>query len=159
MSKLYSFSIRSLKGDDIALECYRGKILLIVNTASECRFVSQYAGLQILYEQYAGYGFEILGFPCDQFGKQEPRDTQKINKFYQINYALKFQMFDKIDVNGINAHPLYCYLTRKVPGLFGTKAIKWNFTKFLVNREGKPIKRYGPITGSNVIMPDIKKLL
>ncbi|MCG1054476.1 glutathione peroxidase [Mycetohabitans sp. B5] len=159
MSQLYSFSARSLQGDDIPLERYRGKVLLIVNTASECGFTPQYAGLQALYERYAARGLEILGFPCNQFGKQEPGDAQQIGAFCEKNYQVKFPMFDKIDVNGAHAHPLYRYLTEEAPGLLGTEAIKWNFTKFLIDREGRPVKRYAPVTKPDAIEPDIEKLL
>ncbi|MCG1018374.1 MULTISPECIES: glutathione peroxidase [Burkholderiaceae] len=159
MSQLYSFSARSLQGDDISLERYRGKVLLIVNTASECGFTPQYAGLQALYERYAARGLEILGFPCNQFGKQEPGDAQQIGAFCEKNYQVKFPMFDKIDVNGAHAHPLYRYLTEEAPGVLGTEAIKWNFTKFLIDREGRPIKRYAPVTKPDAIEPDIEKLL
>ncbi|WP_323072249.1 glutathione peroxidase [Mycetohabitans endofungorum] len=159
MSQLYSFSARSLQGDDISLERYRGKVLLIVNTASECGFTPQYAGLQALYERYAARGLEILGFPCNQFGKQEPGDAQQIGAFCEKNYRVKFPMFDKIDVNGAHAHPLYRYLTEEAPGVLGTEAIKWNFTKFLIDREGRPVKRYAPVTKPDAIEPDIEKLL
>lgn len=159
MSQLYSFSARSLQGNDISLERYRGKVLLIVNTASECGFTPQYAGLQALYERYAARGLEILGFPCNQFGKQEPGDAQQIGAFCEKNYQVKFPMFDKIDVNGAHAHPLYRYLTEEAPGVLGTEAIKWNFTKFLIDREGRPIKRYAPVTKPDAIEPDIEKLL
>ena len=159
MSQLYSFSARSLQGDDISLERYRGKVLLIVNTASECGFTPQYAGLQALYERYAARGLEILGFPCNQFGKQEPGDAQQIDAFCEKNYRVKFPMFDKIDVNGAHAHPLYRYLTEEAPGVLGTEAIKWNFTKFLIDREGRPVKRYAPVTKPDAIEPDIEKLL
>ncbi|WP_338861995.1 glutathione peroxidase [Mycetohabitans rhizoxinica] len=159
MSQLYSFSARSLQGDDISLERYRGKVLLIVNTASECGFTPQYAGLQALYERYAARGLEILGFPCNQFGKQEPGDAQQIGAFCEKNYQVTFPMFDKIDVNGAHAHPLYRYLTGEAPGVLGTEAIKWNFTKFLIDREGRPVKRYAPVTKPDAIEPDIEKLL
>jgi glutathione peroxidase len=159
MSQLYSFSARSLQGDDIPLERYRGKVLLIVNTASECGFTPQYAGLQALYERYAARGLEILGFPCNQFGKQEPGDAQQIGAFCVKNYQVTFPMFDKIDVNGAHAHPLYRYLTGEAPGVLGTEAIKWNFTKFLIDREGRPVKRYAPVTKPDAIEPDIEKLL
>ncbi|MEJ2768080.1 glutathione peroxidase [Mycetohabitans sp. B46] len=159
MSQLYSFSARSLQGDDISLEHYRGKVLLIVNTASECGFTPQYAGLQALYERYAARGLEILGFPCNQFGKQEPGDAQQIGAFCEKNYQVTFPMFDKIDVNGAHAHPLYRYLTGEAPGVLGTEAIKWNFTKFLIDREGRSVKRYAPVTQPDAIEPDIEKLL
>ena len=158
-TSIYSFSARALNGDTISLERYRGKPMLIVNTASECGFTPQYAGLQKLHEQYAARGLEVLGFPCNQFGKQEPGSAEQIGSFCEKNYGVTFQMFDKIDVNGANAHPLYSYLTEAVPGLLGFEAIKWNFTKFLVDREGNPLKRYAPTTKPDAIEEDIVKLL
>lgn len=159
MSQLYSFSARSLDGENISLERYRGKVLLIVNTASECGFTPQYAGLQALYDRYAARGLEILGFPCNQFGRQEPGGAPQIGAFCEKNYQIRFPMFDKIDVNGPNAHPLYRYLTDEAPGLLGTGAIKWNFTKFLIDREGKVAKRYAPVTNPEAIAKDIDRLL
>ncbi|GAB2884086.1 glutathione peroxidase [Paraburkholderia jirisanensis] len=158
-TSIYSFSARALNGDTISLERYRGKPMLIVNTASECGFTPQYAGLQKLHEQYAARGLEVLGFPCNQFGKQEPGSAEQIGSFCEKNYGVTFQMFDKIDVNGANADPLYKYLTEAVPGLLGFEAIKWNFTKFLVDREGNPLKRYAPTTKPDAIEEDIVKLL
>ena len=158
-TSIYSFSARALNGDTISLERYRGRPMLIVNTASECGFTPQYAGLQELHEQYAARGLEVLGFPCNQFGKQEPGSAEQIGSFCEKNYGVTFQMFDKIDVNGANAHPLYSYLTEAVPGLLGFEAIKWNFTKFLVDREGNPLKRYAPTTKPDAIEEDIVKLL
>jgi glutathione peroxidase len=158
-TSIYSFSARALNGDTISLERYRGRPMLIVNTASECGFTPQYAGLQKLHEQYAARGLEVLGFPCNQFGKQEPGSAEQIGSFCEKNYGVTFQMFDKIDVNGANADPLYKYLTEAVPGLLGFEAIKWNFTKFLVDREGNPLKRYAPTTKPDAIEEDIVKLL
>jgi glutathione peroxidase len=132
---------------------------LIVNTASECGFTPQYAGLQKLYETYAGRDFEILGFPCNQFGKQEPGDATQIGSFCEKNYGVSFPMFDKIDVNGANAHPLYRYLTGEAPGLLGLEGIKWNFTKFLVSRDGTVVKRFAPVTKPEAITGEIGKLL
>jgi len=134
-------------------------VLLIVNTASECGFTPQYAGLQKLYETYAGRDFEILGFPCNQFGKQEPGDATQIGSFCEKNYGVSFPMFDKIDVNGANAHPLYRYLTGEAPGLLGLEGIKWNFTKFLVSRDGTVVKRFAPVTKPEAITGEIGKLL
>ena len=159
MSPLYSFSARTLGGEMAALDRYRGKVLLIVNTASECGFTPQYAGLQQVYERFAARGFEVLGFPCNQFGKQEPGDAAQIGAFCEKNFGVTFPMFEKVDVNGPNAHPLYRYLTSERRGLFGTKAIKWNFTKFLVDREGNVVKRYGPRTAPDAIAGDIERLL
>jgi glutathione peroxidase len=159
MTSIYSFSARTLGGEEVSLDRYRGKVLLIVNTASECGFTPQYAGLQKLYETYAGRDFEILGFPCNQFGKQEPGDATQIGSFCEKNYGVSFPMFDKIDVNGANAHPLYRYLTGEAPGLLGLEGIKWNFTKFLVSRDGTVVKRYAPVTKPESIAGEIEKLL
>ncbi len=159
MTSIYSFSARTLGGEEVSLDRYRGKVLLIVNTASECGFTPQYAGLQKLYETYAGRDFEILGFPCNQFGKQEPGDATQIGSFCEKNYGVRFPMFDKIDVNGANAHPLYRYLTGEAPGLLGLEGIKWNFTKFLVSRDGTVVKRFAPVTKPEAITGEIGKLL
>ena len=159
MTSIYSFSARTLGGEEVSLDRYRGKVLLIVNTASECGFTPQYAGLQKLYETYAGRDFEILGFPCNQFGKQEPGDAMQIGSFCEKNYGVSFPMFDKIDVNGANAHPLYRYLTGEAPGLLGLEGIKWNFTKFLVSRDGTVVKRFAPVTKPEAITGEIGKLL
>lgn len=159
MSTLYSFNATSLAGAPVSLDTYRGKVLLIVNTASECGFTPQYAGLQKLYDQYESRGFSVLGFPCNQFGKQEPGEAAHIGAFCERNYGVTFPMFGKIDVKGGNAHPLYRYLTDEAPGIFGLKAIKWNFTKFLVDRNGNIVKRYAPSTKPDEIAADIEKLL
>jgi glutathione peroxidase len=159
MTSIYSFSARTLGGEEVSLEQYRGKVLLIVNTASECGFTPQYAGLQTLYKAYAGRDFVVLGFPCNQFGKQEPGDATQIGSFCEKNYGVSFPMFEKIDVNGANAHPLYRYLTGEAPGLLGLEGIKWNFTKFLVGRDGTVVKRYAPVTKPDAITGDIEKLL
>lgn len=159
MSKLYSFTAESLAGAPVSLDTYRGNVLLIVNTASECGFTPQYAGLQQLYSRFAARGFVVLGFPCNQFGKQEPGDAAQIGAFCERNFGVTFPMFAKIDVKGANAHPLYRYLTDEVPGIFGLKAIKWNFTKFLVDRQGNIIKRYAPSAKPEEIVADIEKLL
>jgi glutathione peroxidase len=159
MTSIYSFSARTLGGEEVSLEQYRGKVLLVVNTASECGFTPQYAGLQKLYETYAGRDFVVLGFPCNQFGKQEPGDATQIGSFCEKNYGVSFPMFEKIDVNGANAHPLYRYLTGEAPGLLGLEGIKWNFTKFLVGRDGTVVKRYAPVTKPDAITGAIEKLL
>jgi glutathione peroxidase len=159
MNSLYSFSARALRGETVNLDRYRDKVLLIVNTASECGFTPQYAGLQQLYERYATRGFEVLGFPCNQFGKQEPGDAAQIGSFCEKNFRVTFPLFAKIEVNGPNAHPLYRYLTSEAPGLLGTEAIKWNFTKFLVDRRGDIVKRYAPMTKPEAIERDIEALL
>ncbi|SAK58976.1 glutathione peroxidase [Caballeronia temeraria] len=156
---IYGFSAETLDGATVSLDTYRDKVLLIVNTASECGFTPQYKGLQEVYQQYAARGFAVLGFPCNQFGKQEPGDAEQIGAFCEKNYGVTFPMFAKIEVNGSNAHPLYKYLKDKEPGLLGIEAIKWNFTKFLVDRQGKVIKRYGPQTKPESITGDIEKLL
>ncbi|CAG4886579.1 glutathione peroxidase [Paraburkholderia gardini] len=159
MTSIYTFSARTLGGDTIGLDRYQGKVLLIVNTASQCGFTPQYAGLQKLQDDYASRGFEVLGFPCNQFGKQEPGDAAQIGSFCETNYGVSFQMFDKIDVNGADAHPLYKYLTGEAPGLLGLEAIKWNFTKFLIGRDGTVLKRYAPLTKPESITDDIEKVL
>ncbi|TKC82676.1 glutathione peroxidase [Trinickia terrae] len=159
MGEIYHFSARTLGGETIGLDRYRDKVLLIVNTASECGFTPQYAGLQKLHEHYAARGFEVLGFPCNQFGKQEPGDAAQIGSFCEKNFGVTFPMFEKIDVKGPNAHPLYRYLTDEAPGLLGLKAIKWNFTKFLISRNGAVSKRYAPATKPGEIEKDIEALL
>jgi glutathione peroxidase len=159
MSTIYTFTAQALNGETISLDRYRGKVLLIVNTASECGFTPQYAGLQKLHEDYAARGLDVLGFPCNQFGKQEPGDAGQIGSFCEQNYGVTFQMFDKIDVNGANAHPLYRYLTSEAPGILGLEGIKWNFTKFLVDRDGKVANRYAPTTKPDALTADIEKLL
>jgi glutathione peroxidase len=156
---IYGFSAESLDGAPVSLDKYRDKVLLIVNTASECGFTPQYKGLQEIYQAYAARGFEVLGFPCNQFGKQEPGDAAQIGSFCEKNYGVSFPMFAKIEVNGANAHPLYKYLKDKEPGLLGIEAIKWNFTKFLVDRNGNVVKRYAPQTKPEAITDDIEKLL
>lgn len=159
MSTVYEYTAKALDGKEIKLDQYKGNVMLIVNTASKCGFTSQFAGLEKLHEEYANRGLSLLGFPCNQFGAQEPGDSTEIGAFCQKNYGVDFQMFDKIDVNGENAHPLYKYLTEKVPGLLGLKDIKWNFTKFLVDREGNVVKRYAPNVEPADITADIEKLL
>jgi glutathione peroxidase len=159
MAQIYEFSVRTLGGETVALECYRGKVLLIVNTASECGFTPQYAGLQKLYEHHAARGFEVLGFPCNQFGGQEPGDAAQIGNFCEKNFGVTFPMFEKIDVKGPNAHPLYRYLTGEAPGLLGLEAIKWNFTKFLVDRQGGIVRRYAPTTKPEALEKELSALL
>jgi glutathione peroxidase len=159
MDTLYGFKAETLDGETVGLDQYNGKVLLIVNVASECGFTPQYKGLQDLYTRYAARGLEILGFPCNQFGKQEPGDAAQIGSFCEKNYGVTFPMFAKIEVNGANAHPLYKYLTEKEPGVLGIEAIKWNFTKFLVDRKGNIVKRFAPITKPESIADDVEKLL
>jgi glutathione peroxidase len=156
-NQFYQFKANSLQGDEIKLDKYKGKVVLVVNTASKCGFTPQYAGLEELYEKYNDTGLEILGFPCNQFANQEPGGKQEIEACL-LNYGVGFQMFDKIDVNGKNAHPLYQYLKKELPGKLGGR-IKWNFTKFLVDREGKPVKRFAPSTKPEKLVDDIENLL
>jgi glutathione peroxidase len=159
MTNIYDFKAKTIEGKEISLSKYKGKVVLIVNTASKCGFTPQYADLQNLYKKYSGKGLIILGFPCNQFSEQEPGDSKNIASFCQKNYGVDFPIFEKINVNGWNAHPLYKYLTKEAPGILGSKAIKWNFTKFLVDRQGRLIKRYAPATSPKDIAPDIEKLL
>ncbi len=142
MTSIYDFSAQRLDGREEALDTYRDKVLLIVNTASNCGFTPQYEGLETLYQTYHDKGFVVLGFPCNQFGRQEPGSAEDIAEFCSSRFNVTFPMFAKIDVNGDNTHPLYRHLKEAAPGLAGTKAIKWNFTKFLVNRQGEVIKRF-----------------
>ena len=138
---------------------YRGQVLLVVNVASHCGFTQQYAGLEALYKTYKDRGFSVLGFPCDQFGHQEPGSEAEIQEFCSTNYQVSFPMFAKIEVNGLGAHPLYQFLKGEKPGLLGVEAIKWNFTKFLVSREGHVVKRFAPTTTPDKIAADIEELL
>ena len=155
---LYEFSATLNNGKEKSLKDYKGKVLLIVNTASECGFTPQYHGLQELYERYKDQGFEVLGFPCDQFGHQEPGSDKEIQSFCEANYGVSFPLFSKIKVNGPNTHPLFKFLKSEKGGLLGDN-IKWNFTKFLVDKQGNVIDRYAPQTTPVRIGPDIKKLL
>lgn len=155
----YEFSATTIDGRDQSLGAYRGKVLLIVNTASECGFTPQYGELQELYDQYKDRGFEVLGFPCNQFGKQEPGSAEQIKKFCEVRFGVTFPLFAKIDVNGTDVHPLFRYLKEKAPGVLGSKDIKWNFTKFLVDVEGKALKRYAPSTSPKSIAQDIEAAL
>jgi len=159
MSDIYGFSANSLDGAPVDLSKYRGKVLLIVNTASQCGFTPQYKGLEAVYQQFKDKGVEVLGFPCNQFGRQEPGTADEIGAFCEKNYGVTFPLFAKIDVNGDNAHPLFKHLKHEAPGLMGTEAIKWNFTKFLVKKDGTVYKRYAPQTEPKELMRDIEKLL
>ncbi len=159
MSDLYSFSATTLDGKNLDLRQYQGKVVLVVNTASQCGFTPQYAGLEALYEKYRKQGFEVLGFPCNQFGAQEPGDALQIGEFCQKNYGVSFQMFDKIEVNGPGAHPLYQWMKSAAPGILGTEPIKWNFTKFLIGHDGLMVRRYAPQTEPRAIEKDIERLL
>ncbi|MBK7646326.1 MAG: glutathione peroxidase [Betaproteobacteria bacterium] len=156
---LYDFSALLLNGDLQTFDAYRGKILLIVNTASQCGFTPQYTGLEELYRTYQEKGLIVLGFPCNQFGGQEPGDAEAIGQFCQTRFDLSFPLFAKIDVNGDNAHPLYAWLKHEAAGILGTEAIKWNFTKFLVDRNGKVIHRYAPATRPDELVEAIEALL
>jgi glutathione peroxidase len=159
MNDLYEFSAKILGGGAMGLDAYRGKVVLVVNTASECGFTPQYEGLEAISRKYRVKGFEVLGFPCNQFGAQEPGDAAEIGAFCQKNYGVSFQMFDKIEVKGPGAHPLYKWLTHSAPGILGIEAIKWNFTKFLLGRDGKVFKRYAPTTTPAALEGDIERLL
>ncbi len=156
---IHEFTAERLAGDSQPLAEYAGKVLLIVNTASNCGFTPQYEELEALYQDYRERGLVVLGFPCNQFGAQEPGTADEIASFCQKNYGVSFPMFAKIEVNGDDAHPLYQYLKKAAPGLLGSEAIKWNFTKFLVNREGEVIERYAPATPPKSIAGDLEKLL
>ena len=159
MQSIYDFSADSLAGRKADLSAVKGKVLLVVNTASQCGFTPQYKGLEAIYEKYRDQGFEVLGFPCNQFGGQEPGADDAIAQFCEQNYGVKFPMFSKVDVNGSKAHPLFAWLKAQAPGILGTQDIKWNFTKFLVGRDGKVIDRYGPATRPDAIAGDIEKAL
>jgi glutathione peroxidase len=158
MANVYDFSARLNSGGEKKLADYRGKVLLIVNTASKCGFTPQYKGLEELYEKYRERGLEVLGFPCDQFGHQEPGSDVEIRGFCEMNYGVKFPLFSKIEVNGQGAHPLYRFLKDEAGGMLGD-AIKWNFTKFLVGRDGKVLGRYAPVTTPEKIESDIARAL
>jgi glutathione peroxidase len=159
MTTVYDFSAASLAGAPVDLSSYRGKVLLIVNTASKCGFTPQYRGLEDLFRHYKQGGLEVLGFPCNQFGAQEPGAADEIGAFCEKNYGVSFPLFEKIDVNGDNADPLFKHLKHAAPGLLGTEAIKWNFTKFLVKKDGTVFKRYAPKTEPKELAKDIEKLL
>jgi glutathione peroxidase len=156
---VFDFSATSLDGQPVALERFRGQVLLVVNTASACGFTPQYKGLEELYRQYGPRGLAVLGFPCNQFGKQEPGTEAEIGAFCEKNYGVTFPMFAKVEVNGDGAHPLFKFLKQEKPGVLGTEGIKWNFTKFLVGRDGEVVKRYAPQTAPGEIVSDIEKLL
>ena len=158
MAGIYDFSAISLAGEDVALKRYEGQVLLIVNTASACGFTPQYGGLEALHKELSPRGFSVLGFPCNQFGSQEPGDAAQIEKFCASNYAITFPMFAKIDVNGFRAHPLYQYLKNEKSGVLGA-SIKWNFTKFLVDRSGKVVARHAPTTAPAGLKKEIEALL
>jgi glutathione peroxidase len=155
---VHEFKMKTITGAEKSLGDYHGQVLIIVNVASKCGFTKQYKGLQALYDKYRERGFVILGFPCNQFGSQEPGSAQEIQQFCQANFGVTFPLFEKIEVNGKNAAPLYRFLTQNAPGLI-TDAVKWNFTKFLIDKNGKPVSRFAPQTEPDKIAPEIEKLL
>jgi glutathione peroxidase len=157
-NSIYQFSALDINHNEVQLSEYKGKVLLIVNVASQCGFTPQYKGLEKLYKEFQGK-VAVLGFPCNQFGKQEPGDEEEIKTFCSLNYEVTFPMFSKIDVNGEQTHPLYEYLKNQKKGLLGTEAIKWNFTKFLIDQNGKVLKRYAPTDTPESIKKDIEDLL
>jgi glutathione peroxidase len=159
MKHFYDFNAKNIRGEEISMSTYKNKVVLLVNVASKCGYTPQYEGLEKLYKSYKKQGFEILGFPCNQFRGQEPGTAKEIQNFCKVNYGVTFPLFDKIDVNGDNTAPLYVYLKKKAPGFLGTKGIKWNFTKFLIDRNGNVITRYGSSTKPAEIAKDIEKLL
>ncbi len=156
---VYDFSARTIDGVQQSLDKYRGQVLLIVNVASKCGFTPQYSGLEALYRQYHGQGFAVLGFPCDQFGHQEPGDEAAIREFCSLNYEVSFPLFAKVDVNGADAHPLYQFLKKSLPGVLGLEAIKWNFSKFLIGKDGVPVRRYAPTDKPQNIAADVEAAL
>jgi glutathione peroxidase len=159
MTTVYEFEARALTGEPVRLRDFAGKVMLVVNTASRCGYTPQYRGLEDLYQKYRERGLVVLGFPCNQFGAQEPGSALEIGNFCQINYGVSFPMFEKIEVNGDGAHPLYAWLKRSARGLFGTQSIKWNFTKFLLDRKGEVIARYAPMRKPEDLAPRIEALL
>ena len=159
MTTIADFAVTTNKGDELALSEKLGKVLLVVNTASKCGFTPQYDGLEELYQDYRDRGFEVLAFPCNQFGGQEPGDAGEIAEFCKVNFGLTFPLMAKVDVNGDKASPLFDWMKREKPGVMGSKTIKWNFTKFLIDRSGQVAKRYGPTEAPKTIAKDIEKLL
>lgn len=159
MSNIYQFSAQNNKNETVELNKFTDKVLLIVNTASKCGFTPQYQGLQTLHDTFEEKGLEILAFPCNQFKQQESGSDEEIQQFCDLHFNIKFPLFSKVDVNGDTAHPLFVYLKQQAPGIMGSKSIKWNFTKFLVNRKGEVVKRYAPTTKPEDITADIEKLL
>ncbi|MFZ9653048.1 MAG: glutathione peroxidase [Steroidobacteraceae bacterium] len=159
MSTVHDFSAKDIDGKDIALGEHRGKVLLVVNVASKCGFTPQYTGLEALHRKLAPRGFAVLGFPCDQFGHQEPGDEAEIKDFCRLKYDVSFPMFAKIEVNGEGAHPLYKHLKTEAKGILGSESVKWNFTKFLIDKEGRVVRRYAPNDKPESIEADILALL
>ncbi len=157
--KIYDFKVKDIQGKDVSLEQYAGKVLLIVNVASQCGFTPQYGGLESLYKKFKDKGFVVLGFPCNQFGSQEPGSETEIKSFCETSFGVTFPLFAKIDVNGKNTHPLYEFLKKEEKGLLGTEMIKWNFTKFLVDASGNVVERFAPNTKPEDLEKDILKLL
>ena len=155
-NSVYDFKVTDIKGQEVSLEQYKGKAMLIVNTASKCGFTPQYTGLQELYKEYQDKNLVVLGFPCNQFGSQEPGTEADIEQFCQVNYGVEFPLFAKVDVNGSNAHPLFQYLKKEAPGLLGSQDVKWNFTKFLVDKYGQVVKRYAPSDSPEKVAEEIK---
>ena len=158
-NSIYDFSCQTTGGKPRSMSDFQGKVLLVVNTASKCGFTPQFAGLEELYEKYREQGLEVLGFPCNQFGKQDPGTNEEITEFCQLNYGVSFPMFGKIEVNGSGTDPLFQHLKKEAPGALGTERIKWNFTKFLIDSNGKVVKRYAPTVKPKDIEKDVKKLL
>ena len=159
MKHFYNFTAKDITGKAVSMSAYKNKVVLVVNVASKCGYTPQYEGLEKIYKKYHTQGFEILGFPCNQFKGQEPGTEKEIYNFCKVNYGVTFPLFSKIDVNGDHTHPLYVYLKKEAPGFLGTQSIKWNFTKFLIDRNGKVIKRYGSSTKPAEIVPDLETLL
>ncbi|TMM50046.1 glutathione peroxidase [Qipengyuania marisflavi] len=159
MTTIADFTAKTNRGEELDLSDKLGKVLLVVNTASKCGFTPQYEGLEKLYQDFGDDGFEVIGFPCNQFGAQEPGDADEIDQFCKVNFGVTFPLMQKVDVNGGDASPLYDWMKAEAPGLMGSKTIKWNFTKFLIDREGNVVKRYGPADAPAGIAKDIKKLL
>jgi glutathione peroxidase len=156
---IYDYKFNDSNSEEVSMADYKGKVLLIVNTASKCGLTGQYEGLENIYKELKEEGLEILGFPCNQFGAQEPGSNSEIQEFCKLQFDIKFPVFDKIDVNGETAHPLYTYLKAQAPGLLGSKSIKWNFTKFLIDRDGNVIKRFAPTDKPEKIQKEVKKLV
>jgi glutathione peroxidase len=159
MPSIYDFEVKDIHGKAVPLSRYKGKVLLIVNTASKCGFTPQYKGLEALHQKYHARGLEVLGFPCNQFGAQEPGTEDEIASFCELNFGVTFPLFAKVDVNGDDAAPLYRHLKQAKPGLLGSEAIKWNFTKFLVDRKGNVVERFAPNTEPDALAGDVEKLL
>jgi glutathione peroxidase len=159
MPSIYDFEALAIDGQPVNLSAFKGQVLLIVNTASACGFTPQFAGLEQLHQSYAAQGLAVLGFPCNQFGSQDPGSNEEIGAFCQANYGVSFTMMDKVEVNGAHAHPLFQWLKSQAPGLLGSEGIKWNFTKFLLNRQGQVVKRYAPLDKPASLSADIAAVL